>query len=643
MSGGAQVVESVHGAQAHTGDEGSNPSASTILAPAGAVVALDLETTSLDPATGEVVCVALAWDGGEAVLWCSHETAPGRRHPPASIVDLVLSRRWRLVCHNAAFDLPYLAHHGGRGAELWDALLLDTMLGAHHLGTAEALGLKALAVDLLGAEPWAWDWDAGADLRTADPAALAWYAVQDVRHTLALRDYLRRELDPASRRVLAHVTMPALRAIAAFADAPIDLDTVALLDVDLAAAEADAEAELTQLADKLAPGAAKLLERRPGKRPGTTIEPLCERSWSAGARYFRAVMLEAVGAPLNTTPSGKPCWDKEALLRLALGARGDDAAKLAKAVRRHRDAQKARQFFASWQELGAGGHVRPTFSLTRTATGRVACSAPNLQQVPRQGGLRTAFAAPPGYSMAEADFSQIELRVAAAVYGIPELRAAYAAGEDVHLATARRMTGRHDVTKEERSRAKVTGFSLLYGASARGLRRYAFTQFGLDMTEVEARDAWDAYHAAYPGLRRGHARIIREARARGYAETRLGRRRYLPELRSWDGFERGRAERQAVNHPIQGHAAELLLLALPRLVRWAAGVGAQVIATVHDSVLVLVPDGVSPEPIRTIMETPDLSPFPGVKPLGVPLVVDLTLGRSWGDPDAQEVPRPSAA
>lgn len=258
LSGGALVVDHVQGAQAHTWDGGSIPPASTTtlaLAPAGAVVALDIETTSLDPSAGEVVCVALAWDGGDAVLWCSHEQAPGPRHKVGEIVALVLAQRWRLVCHNAAFDLPYLAHHdtSGRAAELWDALLLDTMLGAHHLGTAEALGLKSLAVELLGAEPWAWDWDAGADLRTADPVELERYAIQDVRHTLALRSYLRRELDPASRRVLAHVTMPALRALAAFHPVPLDLDTVELLDVDLAAAEADAEAELEALADKLAP------------------------------------------------------------------------------------------------------------------------------------------------------------------------------------------------------------------------------------------------------------------------------------------------------------------------------------------------------------------------------------------------------
>jgi DNA polymerase-1 len=273
----------------------------------------------------------------------------------------------------------------------------------------------------------------------------------------------------------------------------------------------------------------------------------------------------------------------------------------------------------------ADGRVHTTFEQTGAATGRLASLDPNLQNIPMrtpQGrAIRRAFVAAPGHVLIGADYSQIELRVMAHLSCDPALLEAFAAGEDIHASTARRvfrLTG--EVPAELRSRAKVVNFGVMYGMGARSLAQ----QMGLELKE--AKEFIDGYFSAYAGVRRFLDRTVEDARERGFVQTLLGRRRYLPQLRG-DGMERSMAERAAINTPIQGSAADLVKLAMLRVHSALSANGrGRLLLQVHDELLVECPasDAASvAERVRAEME--------GCYHLSVPLTVSVGTGATWYD------------
>jgi DNA polymerase-1 len=272
----------------------------------------------------------------------------------------------------------------------------------------------------------------------------------------------------------------------------------------------------------------------------------------------------------------------------------------------------------------ADGRVHTTFEQTGAATGRLASLDPNLQNIPMrtpQGrAIRRAFVAAPGHALISADYSQIELRVMAHLSTDPALLEAFTTGEDIHASTARRvfkLSG--DVPAELRSRAKIVNFGVMYGMGARSLAQ----QMGLELKE--AREFIEGYFAAYAGVRRYLDRTITDARERGWVQTLLGRRRYLPQLRG-GGMERAMAERAAINTPIQGSAADLVKLAMLRVHSALANTRARLLLQVHDELLVECPvadvNSVA-EVVRREME--------GCYHLSVPLTVSVGTGATWFD------------
>jgi len=270
--------------------------------------------------------------------------------------------------------------------------------------------------------------------------------------------------------------------------------------------------------------------------------------------------------------------------------------------------------------------VHTTYDQAGAATGRLASFDPNLQNIPirtPQGrAIRKAFVAAPGCVLVGADYSQIELRVMAHLSGDPNLVEAFAAGEDIHAATARRIFKvAGDVPPELRARAKVVNFGVLYGMGARSLAQ----QMGLELKE--AKDFIDGYFTVYAGVRRYLDATLEEARSRGWVATLLGRRRYLPELRSSNGAERSFAERAAINTPIQGSAADLVKLAMLSVHRAIARhTGARLLLQVHDELLLECPEGEAgavADLVRREMQ--------GCYPLNVPLIVSIGTGRTWFD------------
>ena len=274
------------------------------------------------------------------------------------------------------------------------------------------------------------------------------------------------------------------------------------------------------------------------------------------------------------------------------------------------------------------GRVHTTYNQTITATGRLSSSDPNLQNIPTRSELgrtvKTAFSAGEGSVFLAVDYSQIELRLLAHLSGDEHLVRAFNEGEDFHAETAARVFGVpvSEVTPDLRSRAKAVNFGIVYGQQAYGLSQ------SLHISMVEARDMIDRYYEAYPGVRTFLDNVVARAKQTGYAETMYGRRRHIPELKAKNPQLRGFGERTAMNHPMQGTAADIIKIAMARVSRRLEeeGFAAHMILQVHDELDFECPvDEVErlTAMVRDVMEH--------VVDLRVPLIAEASTGITWAD------------
>lgn len=274
------------------------------------------------------------------------------------------------------------------------------------------------------------------------------------------------------------------------------------------------------------------------------------------------------------------------------------------------------------------GRVHTTYNQTITATGRLSSSDPNLQNIPTRSELgrtvKTAFSAGEGSVFLAVDYSQIELRLLAHLSGDEHLVRAFNEGEDFHAETAARVFGVpvSEVTPDLRSRAKAVNFGIVYGQQAYGLSQ------SLHISMAEARDMIDRYYEAYPGVRTFLDNVVARAKQTGYAETMYGRRRHIPELKAKNPQLRGFGERTAVNHPMQGTAADIIKIAMARVSRRLEeeGFAAHMILQVHDELDFECPvDEVErlTTMVRDVMEH--------VVGLRVPLIAEASTGITWAD------------
>lgn len=274
------------------------------------------------------------------------------------------------------------------------------------------------------------------------------------------------------------------------------------------------------------------------------------------------------------------------------------------------------------------GRVHTTYNQTITATGRLSSSDPNLQNIPTRSELgrtvKTAFSAGEGSVFLAVDYSQIELRLLAHLSGDEHLVCAFNEGEDFHAETAARVFGVpvSEVTPDLRSRAKAVNFGIVYGQQAYGLSQ------SLHISMAEARDMIDRYYEAYPGVRTFLDNVVARAKQTGYAETMYGRRRHIPELKAKNPQQRGSGERTAMNHPMQGTAADIIKIAMARVSRRLEeeGFAAHMILQVHDELDFECPvDEVErlTTMVRDVMEH--------VVDLRVPLIAEASTGITWAD------------
>jgi DNA polymerase-1 len=274
------------------------------------------------------------------------------------------------------------------------------------------------------------------------------------------------------------------------------------------------------------------------------------------------------------------------------------------------------------------GRVHTCFAMAAASTGRLSSTDPNLQNIPvrtEEGGrIRRAFVAAPGHVLVSADYSQIELRLLAHVADIPALKASFSRGEDIHARTASEVFGlpMERMDPLTRRRAKAINFGIIYGISAFGLARQ------LQIEPAEARRFIDAYFARYPEIRAYMERTKEEARIQGYVLTPFGRRCWIPQIADKKPHVRGYAERQAINAPLQGGAADVIKRAMVRLpaALAEAGLSARLLLQVHDELLFEAPEHEADALAalaRRVME--------GAATLSVPVLVETGIGRSWAE------------
>src|SRR3569623_1235325 len=274
------------------------------------------------------------------------------------------------------------------------------------------------------------------------------------------------------------------------------------------------------------------------------------------------------------------------------------------------------------------GRVHTSYSLTGAQTGRLSSTDPNLQNIPirtetgRQ--IRDAFVAEPGNVILAADYSQLELRLAAHIADVPQLKDAFARADDIHALTAQELFG--EVTRDTRGRAKTINFAILYGISRWGLAGR------LDVTADEAQAMIDRYFERFPGIRNYIANTISQVRERSYTETLFGRKTHFPRIKSSVQHERQGAERAAINAPIQGTSADIIKRAMARMepaLASAGLTGTRMLLQVHDELVFEVPEG-EVDAAKPVIERVMATAAEPAMPLSVPLAIDIGTGPSWG-------------
>jgi len=569
------------------------------------VVAFDTETSGLDPFSSTLVGMSFATGPGTA-WWIPATTDHWDVEGLVDAVRPILADPGRtLVGHNLKFDLKICALQGlPIACRLWDTMLAHYLLQpetSHKLDrVAETeLGYRPIPIEaLIG--PKGKDQRSMADLEAAD---LTEYACEDADVAWRLRQQLLPGLREAGAlTLLEEVECPLVPVLA-------DMELTGVrLDVDsLAASGEDLAGRVAELTARIHAAAGKDFNLDSPKQLSDIL--------------FGHLGLTPNEKPNKTGayPTGEDVLQKIASQHPIVGD-----------VLRYR---KLRKLLSTYIEplprmvVPATGHIHTDYMQAVAATGRLSSTDPNLQNIPIRTedgrSIRKAFVpSDAAHILLAADYSQVELRIAASLSKDPGLVEAFASGHDIHTATAARVFGvaLADVDRDMRSKAKAVNFGILYGQGAFGLAGV------LGISRKEAKAIIDAYFEQFPTLQAFTADCVTRAREKGYAATVLGRRRYLPDLHSNNATVRAFAERNAVNAPIQGSAADIIKVAMVRCAQRLAegGFKTKMILQVHDELVFDVPldelERVQPV-VREAMEQ--------AVQLEVPLVVDMATGRNW--------------
>jgi DNA polymerase-1 len=545
------------------------------------LVGLDLETTGLDPRADRtrLLCLSLDTTDGGTFSYLVDCFAVD----PSPLWEVLAEKE--LAIHNAAFDRAFLSRIGFTPGTVHDTLLMARALamGGPDFRRCSLKDCARRELDL--------DLDKGhqkADWSGELQAGMLAYASRDALTHRRLYDALLPKVAKAGLAGVVAIEERALPAFVWMALAGVGFDRGAWQAL---AGEARREAEeLCVRLDDAAPD-----------RPGYLTKP---GAWEWGSPQQAQEALALLGHPVENT-------EDETLARVAH--------PLADLLRQHRAATKrVGTYGTDWlQHVAGDGRVYASWNQLGTVAGRTSCSDPNLQQVPRDKRYRRCFVAPDRRVLVKADYSQLQLRIAAKVTNEERMLAAYRAGEDLHTLTARQITGKQDVTKDDRQIAKAVNFGLLFGLGARGLRAYAKGNYGLDLTEAEAAKYRKAFFSAYPGLERWH-RTAGNSRA-SECRTLGGRRRLLDDKTPFT---------HRLNTPVQGTEADGAKLAMALLwARRGQAPEAFPVMFCHDEIVVEC-DADQAEAVGAWLSTAMRDAMaPLIDP--VPVEVEVKSGRTW--------------
>ncbi len=576
---------------------------------AAPLVSIDTETTGLDPMRAELVGISFCFESGHAAYIPLMHQYIGVPHQLERGYVLEKLRPWlesadkHKVGQNLKYDKHIFANYGiCLNGITHDTLLQSYVLESHKLHNMDNLALRHLDVKTISYDDVT---GKGAQRIGFEQVAIEMatnYAAEDADITLRLHQclYPRIQADARQLSIYQDIEMPAMAVLYTMERHGVLLDQQLL------------QAHSLELSQKL-----DVLEQRAYQLSGQSFN-------LNSPKQIQDILFNQLKLPvIKKTPKGVPSTNEDVLQQLALDF------PLPKVLLEYRTLAKLKSTYTDKlpQMINpVTGRVHTNYAQAVAVTGRLTSSDPNLQNIPVRTAegrrIREAFIAPAHHKIISADYSQIELRIMAHISQDDGLLKAFAAGEDIHRATAAEIFALPlgEIDAEQRRYAKVINFGLIYGMSEFGLA----AQLGLE--RGAARAYIDRYFQRYPGVADYMQRTREKARTAGFVETVLGRRLWLPEINNSNGNRRQGAERAAINAPMQGTAADIIKLAMIAVQQWLEETRLQsrLIMQVHDELVFEVPD----QEVDTIL--PELPRYmEQVVSLDVPLLVDIGVGENW--------------
>ncbi|QNE05821.1 DNA polymerase I [Croceicoccus marinus] len=584
-------------------------------------VAIDTETSSLDSMQAELAGISLALGPNDACyiplahgsddMFAEKPQQVPKAEALARLKPLLESDAVLKIGQNVKYDLTVLQRCGIEVAPVDDTMILsfDLDAGRGGGGIGQAHGMDSLSQTHLGHTTLTFKDICGTGKKQIPFSAVPLdkatrYAAEDADVTWRLHRVLRQRLaDEGGTRIYENVDRPLIPVIAMMErnGIKVDREHLARLSGEFAEQIATLETEVHEMAgESFAIGSPKQLG-----------DILFDKMGLKGGRKGK---------------SGQFSTDQTVLEKLA-----GEGVPMANKVLEWRGLSKLRSTYteALQQAINPNtGRVHTSYSLVGAQTGRLSSTDPNLQNIPirtetgRQ--IREAFVAEPGNVLLAADYSQIELRLAAHMADVPPLKEAFADGEDIHARTAREMYG--EVTRDTRAQAKTINFAILYGISRWGLAG----RLGTDADEAQA--VIDRYFERFPGIQKYIVHTLERVRETGYSETLFGRKTHFRNINSKNPNERAGAERAAINAPIQGTSADIIKRAMVRMMPALhdAGLGhVRMLLQVHDELVFELPEGDVAAASPVIERVMADAALPSVE-LSVPLGIEIGTGHSWG-------------
>ena len=568
------------------------------------VLSLDTETTSTDPIRAELVGMSFSYAENQAF----YVPVPADRSEAQKIVDrfrpVFENREIMKVGQNIKYDMLVLANYGVQ----LQGPLFDTMVAHYVLQPELRHNMDYLAEIYLNYQTIHIEELIGpkgknqGNMRDLPPASVYEYACEDADVTLKLKNKLEKELDENNvRKLFEEIEMPLIPVLAYMERNGVRIDTEALKETSrhFTLRMKQIEEEVYQLA-------------------GTEFN-IASPKQVGEVLFDRLKIVEKA----KKTKTGQYVTSEEVLESL----RGKH--EVVEKILEHRGLKKLLgTYIDALPQLinPETGRIHTSFNQTVTATGRLSSSNPNLQNIPirNEDGkeIRKAFIPDDGCIFFSADYSQIELRIMAHLSGDPHMIEAFQKGQDIHAATASKIykVPLEEVTREQRSKAKTANFGIIYGISVFGLSER------LNVDRKEAKELIDGYFENYPHVKEYMDESIRIARERGYIETIFKRKRYLPDINSRNAVVRGYAERNAINAPIQGSAADIIKVAMVRIYQrfLKERIQSKMILQVHDELnFSVLPE--EQEKVKQIV----IEEMESAYKMKAPLLADSGWGQNW--------------